>query len=173
MNVNEEMLPHHLKQALPVHRNYHIKRLWNNDSTIKGLIKISIDHLMSPNTHSHPSLPVTNSLPTSTKCNSPVFSVRTCNNIRLLRCSRVIVVRRYVLILLNAEKEHSDVACVAGIAMKSFITIYTTENSTISAEDLPPRIWMMSLIVISLMPSHRCYMRGSWASSWAFDKSFL
>ena len=53
-------------------------------------------------------------------------------------------VRRYVFILLRAEKERSDVAFVAGITSNSFATVHTDENATLSAIERPQRIRMTS-----------------------------
>ena len=57
-----------------------------------------------------------------------------------MSCSWVIVVRRYVLILLRAEKERSDEALVVDITSNSFMTVHTDENATLAAEERPPRM---------------------------------
>ena len=58
---------------------------------------------------------------------------------RLLSRSWVIIVRRYVLILLRAEKERLD-EVVAGITSNSFMTVQTDENAILAAEERPPRM---------------------------------
>ena len=67
--------------------------------------------------------------PMSSKFILSVLSLCTCNVMRWFRRLSFMVLRRYVLTLLSAEKDLSLRALVAGITSKSFTTRITSEAS--------------------------------------------
>ena len=72
-----------------------------------------------------------NSIITVFKSDKSVLSLCMCKSIKILRCSWLIVARKYVLTLLSALKDLSDNALVAGITNNSCIRRVTCPRRSV------------------------------------------
>ena len=88
-----------------------------------------------------------------------------CSSIGLFWHSWNIAVHELVLVLLNAENKLSDKALITVITFNSFMPIHTAEIATFLTDRRPLRVWMISLMVISLGSLEYWSCRGDRAGS--------
>ena len=84
------------------------------------------------------------------------------------------VLHKYVLTRLSAEKDRFEVAFVAGSSNNNFITLQTPENAVLSVADSSDRTCTASCTEkLSVSSLQRGVRSGSWDSSSSFDRSSL